>query len=223
MAQLQDIVNGDLDQLSDEQIADLLELVKTSVKRGKKEKGSGAKDLGLLIIRLAVGGFLSGHGSQKTLGWFEGYGLEATGQAFESGFGLKPGKFWAALNGGSELGGGTLTGLGLFHPLGPMMIIASMIMATAKVHRGKPIWVDKGGAETPLLYTSCALALIVAGPGKFSLDRIFGIRIPRWLVALVAASEIGMLIYGIQQKPATSPTEGQPETNATEGQKVRTS
>src|ERR1035437_1658991 len=35
--------------------------------------------IGRLLLRLAVGGFLFGHGTQKLFGWFGGHGLEATG------------------------------------------------------------------------------------------------------------------------------------------------
>ncbi|TMD43848.1 MAG: DoxX family protein, partial [Chloroflexi bacterium] len=39
----------------------------------KKQNESGVtRDLGLLVLRLAVGGLLAGHGSQKLFGWFEG-------------------------------------------------------------------------------------------------------------------------------------------------------
>ncbi len=107
------------------------------------------KDVGLLILRLTVGGLLSGHGSQKLFGWFGGYGLKGTAGWLES-MGLKPGHLWATGAGASEFGGGMLTTLGLFHPLGPIGTIAAMIMATAKAHWGKPIWVSEGGAELPV-------------------------------------------------------------------------
>ncbi len=97
------------------------------------------KDLGLLIIRLAVGSLLAEHGAQKLFGAFGGRGLEGTGGWMES-MGLKPGEEWAALAGAGELGG-LLTALGLFHPLGPIAVFGPMGVATGKVHRGKPIWV----------------------------------------------------------------------------------
>ena len=51
----------------------------------------GSMKLGRLILRLIVGGYFFGHGTQKLFGWFGGYGPEGTGQFFES-IGLRPGK-----------------------------------------------------------------------------------------------------------------------------------
>ena len=87
----------------------------------------------------------------------------------------------------SEFGGGVLTALGLFNPLGPLGIIASMSMATRKAHWGKPIWVTEGGAELPVLNIVISTALMIREPDRFSLDRLLGIRLPRWvgLVGLV--------------------------------------
>lgn len=213
MTQLKELVS---DKLSDADIADIADILA----KYQKSSDSTAKDLALLILRLSMGTFLSGHGSQKLFGWFGGYGLDATGKAFESGFGLKPGKLWALSAGLSEFGGGVLTALGLMHPLGPLASIASMLVGTVKVHWGKPIWVDKGGAEMPLNYIVIALALIIAGPGKFSVDRMLGIRVPAWLVATVAASEAALIAYVVSQNPTPAPLEGQTSTDATEGQNV---
>ncbi len=44
-----------------------------------------------LILRTLMGVLFMGHGLQKLRGWFGGYGIEGTGQFFES-IGLKPGK-----------------------------------------------------------------------------------------------------------------------------------
>src|SRR5215212_2701951 len=90
-------------------------------------------DTGILIIRLAIGLFLAGHGLQKLFAWFGGHGLAGTGGFFES-LGFRPGWFFAMAAGTSELVGGLLLALGLLGPLGPAMIIAIMIVAAATVH-----------------------------------------------------------------------------------------
>ena len=140
-------------------------------------------DLGALLLRVVQGALLAGHGAQKLFGWFNGPGLQGTSGFMEM-LGLRPGRPWAVLAGLSEFGGGVLTVLGLLNPLGPIGIIASMIMATVKAHRGKPIWATEGGAELPVTNTAAALALIFSGSGKYSLDRAFGIRLPGWLAPL---------------------------------------
>src|SRR6267154_6541947 len=120
--------------------------LKQTVVSKKEKQGGMMRDIGLLILRLVMGGLLVGHGSQKLFGWFSGPGLKGTAGFLES-LGLKPGTPWATVAAASEFGGGTLTALGLLHPLGPIGTMGGMIMATAKAHWGKPIWVTQGGAE----------------------------------------------------------------------------
>src|SRR5437870_11631584 len=146
-------------------------------------ESSTMRDIGLLILRLTMGGLLAGHGSQKLFGWFSGPGLKGTAGWLES-LGLQPGTPWATVAAASEFGGGTLTALGLLHPLGPIGTIGAMVMATATAHKGKPIWVTAGGAELPVTNMAAALSLALSGPGRFSLDSVFGIRLPRAVVAV---------------------------------------
>ena len=151
-----------------------------------KSRGARVNDLAPTIVRLAQGSLMAGHGAQKLFGSFGGPGLEGTSGFMEM-LGMRPGRPWAYLAGLSEFGGGVLTALGLFNPLGPLGIIASMSMATRKAHWGKPIWVTEGGAELPVLNIAISTALMIREPDRFSLDRLLGIRLPRWvgLVGLV--------------------------------------
>jgi putative oxidoreductase len=140
-------------------------------------------DLALLLLRTIMGSLMLGHGAQKLFGWWGGYGLEGTGGWLES-LGLRPGKPWAILAGVCEFGGGVLSLLGLGNPLGPLGVIGAMAMATRKAHWGNPIWVTEGGPELPVTNISIATALMLAGPGKYSLDRALGVRLPRWIALL---------------------------------------
>jgi putative oxidoreductase len=161
-------------------------------------------DLAALILRVVQGALLAGHGAQKLFGWFNGPGLQGTSGFMEM-LGLRPGRPWAILAGLSEFGGGVLTVLGLLNPLGPIGIIASMIMATSRAHRGKPIWVTEGGAELPVTNIAAALALILSGSGKYSLDRALGTRLPGWLGPLGLLGVLGVVYY------AENVGEGPPE------------
>jgi putative oxidoreductase len=109
--------------------------------------------------------------------------------------GLKPGRPWAYLAGGSEFGGGVLTAPGLLHPVGPVFVTGSMAMATTTAHGGKSIWVTEGGAELPVTNIAGARAIILGGPGKWSLDRALGIQLPAWIAPLGLAIVILTLIY----------------------------
>ena len=161
-------------------------------------------DLALFIIRLATGGLLAGHGAQKLFGSFGGHGLQGTAGWLES-TGLKPGKAWALMAGSGEFGGGLLTLLVLGGPISSTATLSTMAMATAKGHWGKPIWVTEGGAELPLVYGVTATALALTGPGAISLDNLLGIRVPRWLSALIALGALGTVTYGILSQPEPAP------------------
>lgn len=152
--------------------------------------------LGLLVLRLVVGGLIAGHGAQKLFGKFGGHGVQGTAGFMEM-LGLRPGRPWALLAGWSEFGGGVLTALGLLNPLGPLAVTGAMVMAWIKAHRGKPIWNTEGGAEQPLTNLAAVTALALAGPGALSLDRLFGIKLPRWflipgLIGVAAATAYGL-------------------------------
>jgi putative oxidoreductase len=168
------------------------------------------KDLGLLIVRLVVGGLLAGHGAQKLFGAFDGPGLSGVAGWLES-MGLRPGHVWAWLAGIGEFKGGVLTALGLAGPLGPIMVISAMTMAAVKGHWGKPIWASAGGAELPVTNIAVATALALAGPGRFSLDRMLGIKVPGWFTALFAIGALGTLVYGTLVLPGQE-EEGAPES-----------
>ena len=152
-------------------------------------------NLAAFILRLVLGGLMAGHGAQKLFGSFGGPGIEGTSGFMEM-LGLKPGRPWAWLAALSEFGGGALTLLGFLNPLGPIGIIGSMAMATTTAHGGKPIWVTEGGAELPVTNIAAATALMLSGPGKWSLDSAFGIRLPRFLAPLGLVVVVLAVMYG---------------------------
>lgn len=155
-----------------------------------------ANDVGLLLLRGTFGSLMAGHGAQKLFGLFGGHGLNGTSMWLES-LGFKPGKPWAIAAGTSEFGGGVLTDLGLLHPLGPLLTLGSMGIATFKVHWGKPIWVASGGAELPVLNMAIVSALILSGPGQYSLDNVLNIRLPRWLAIPGGVLAAAGVAYGV--------------------------
>ncbi|HEX5417017.1 MAG TPA: DoxX family protein [Chloroflexota bacterium] len=179
---------------------------------GKRERDGNAavrSDVGLLALRLVAGGLMAGHGAQKLFGWFGGHGLEGTGRVMES-LGFQPGKRWATRAGLGEFTGGVLTALGLFHPIGQIIMLGPMAVATARVHWGKEIWTASGGAEAPLLYSASAVCAALAGPGRFSLDRLLGIKVSGKIIALAAAGTAIGTVIAIRHRQARE-TAGEPE------------
>ncbi|WP_207957133.1 hypothetical protein [Rubrobacter tropicus] len=53
----------------------------------------------------------------------------------------------------------------------------------------------EGGAELPVTNIAAATALIVGGPGKYSLDRALGLRLPGWLAPLGLVAVIVTVLY----------------------------
>lgn len=157
------------------------------------------RSLGVLIVRLVVGGLLAGHGAQKLFGAFGGRGIEGT-EGWLHSMRLWPAPVWARMAGGSELFGGLFTMLGFLNPIGPVLGIGSMAMAWAKVHLGKPVWVTEGGPELPITNMAVLSALTLAGPGKLSVDGLFGIRVPRWVGATALAAMFAGLWLGAREK-----------------------
>jgi putative oxidoreductase len=161
---------------------------------GLKVNTSKLEDAAPTIVRLVQGSLMAGHGAQKLFGSFGGPGLEGTSGFMEM-LGMRPGRPWAYMAGLSEFGGGVLTTLGLLNPLGPLGVIGAMAMATRKAHWNKPIWVTEGGAELPVLNMAISTALMIREPDAFSLDRVLGLRLPRWIGPLGLIGIILTVLY----------------------------
>jgi putative oxidoreductase len=150
-------------------------------------------DVGLLLIHTLIGLLLAGHGAQKLFGVFGGYGLEGTGGYME-GFGLRPGKPFAALAGAAELLGGLLLAVGLLTPLAAALIAATMFVAARTDHAGKGLWITGGGAEYVLTVSAVAIGLAFNGAGAWSLDAAIGWHVSglAWGLGAFAAALAGL-------------------------------
>lgn len=135
----------------------------------------------LFMIRVVVGVVLFAHGAQKLLGWFGGQGFTGTMSVFTGTVGLP----WlvaflviiAEFFGSLALIAGFLT---RFTAASFMLI---MLGAIATVHWSKGFFMNwfgqqQGeGFEYHLLVLGMSAALLVAGGGKWAVDRF----IARWL------------------------------------------
>ncbi len=128
---------------------------------------SGA-DLGLLLMRLVVGGIFAAHGAQKVLGWWGGPNLGDFANNL-SGLGYRQSDVVAALTGFTELIGGILVLLGLFTPLAAAGLLAIAVNAIW-IKWGNGLFLADGGFEHELALAGLAAGLTLTGPGRIALD-----------------------------------------------------
>jgi putative oxidoreductase len=177
--------------------------------------------IGRLLLRLTIGGFFIGHGTQKLFGWFGGHGLEGTGQFFEQ-LGMRPGRQHAFAAGAAEAGGGALLAAGLATPVAASAITATMLTAIQRVHLKNGPWVTGGGYEYNVVLIAGVLALAEVGPGPLSLDGALGHdwHGPAWALAALGAGAVGAAAahqYAARQ-PQPAPAEAAQAQAVTEPQ-----
>jgi putative oxidoreductase len=147
-------------------------------------------EIGLLLLRLAVGTTLSAHGAQKLFGWFGGPGLEGTGRGFEM-IGFLPGRRHALMAGLTEVGGGALLALGFLTPVAASIVCAVMFVAAVSVHVKQGFFITAGGFEYNLILGVAGLSAAFTGPGAVSIDGLLG-----WQLA-GASWGVGALVVGL--------------------------
>src|ERR1700760_357045 len=125
--------------------------------------------IGRLLLRLTVGGFFFGHGTQKLFGWFGGHGIEATSNMFES-LGMRPGKRNAVAAGVAGAAAGAALAVGFATPLAAGALTSVMLTAIHRVHLKNGPWVTNGGYEYNVVLIAAALTLAEIGPGALSVD-----------------------------------------------------
>lgn len=120
------------------------------------------KDTGLLWLRVLMGLGIATHGYAKLFG---GRMDSFTAGIGALGFPLPIFFAWAAAL--SEFVGGLLVALGLRTRFAAALVAATMAVAAFVVHRADPFKVR----ELALAYFTMSVAVILLGPGKYSLDR----------------------------------------------------
>ena len=128
-----------------------------------------------LVLRLALAIVIFPHGAQKALGWFGGHGFAGTMGYFRSqGIPMVFGLLAIA----AELLGSLGVAVGLLTRVAAFGIACVMLVAILTVHRPYGFFMNwfgnkKGeGFEFHLLALGIAIALILTGGGRWSIDAL---------------------------------------------------
>jgi putative oxidoreductase len=124
-------------------------------------------DLGILVLRLALGIMFVAHGLQMAFGLFGGPGVKGFSQML-SGLGFAPAIFWSYIASYTVLLGGLLVIIGVQTRLAAILLLIFILTAGIKVHLNKGFFLSNGGFEYTFVIAAICLALILLGPGKFS-------------------------------------------------------
>ena len=130
-----------------------------------------------LMLRIPLGLIFMAHGSQKLLGLFGGKGLTATFSSFERDLGIPA--IFTLLAIIAEFGGGFGVLTGFLTRLSAAGISAVMLVAIYKVHWVHGFFLNMGctpsrghGIEYNIALLGMALYLMIAGGGRWCLDRL---------------------------------------------------
>jgi putative oxidoreductase len=122
-------------------------------------------------LRLALGIVMVAHGAQKVFGFWGGKGFNAfIGNDPPFAF-MRPGWLWMSAAALTELVGGLLVLAGLLTRIGALFIAVVMLVAMLGVHWGA-FFVGNRGIEYMVALLGIALALMIAGGGQASIDRM---------------------------------------------------
>lgn len=121
-------------------------------------------------VRLAMAAIFIGHGSQKVLGTFSGPGFKAFTSGNTPFSFMRPSWVWLGAAALSELLGGLLIGLGFLTRVGAFFIACTMLTAILGIHWPN-FFMNNRGYEYPMALFAMALALLITGGGRASVDR----------------------------------------------------
>jgi putative oxidoreductase len=157
-------------------------------------------DLGLVLLRFAVGGVFFAHGMQHVFGMWGGTGIGGLTQGLST-FGFTRPGVLAWVTAVTELVGGAGVVLGLLTPLAATGLLALMINAVL-LKAGNGFFIagppGAGAVELEVVLGLAAAALVLTGPGRIALDngRTWQRRPAPWgVLLLVVGVAAGLLAF----------------------------
>lgn len=155
-------------------VASPLEIAPVDAEQRLKAAGRrGTQDLGLLLLRVALGVVFIAHGLQKAFGWWGGEGLDGFKAALiEAGY--QHAELLTYVAAGAQIAAGVLLVLGLFTPVaaaGALAFLVNSVLVTFSAQREDGgLFVLGSDAEYLLVLTALAAAIILVGPGRYGFD-----------------------------------------------------
>ena len=123
------------------------------------------KDEGLLFLRLGMGCMMMYHGAPKIMGGVETWIKVGAAMKF-LGISFMP-ELWGFMAACSEFFGGLFIALGLFTRVACIFVTMTMVVAASmKFATGAGLFGASQAIENGIVY----LALLISGPGSYSLD-----------------------------------------------------
>ena len=169
-------------------------------------------DAAALVLRLGVGLIFAIHGAQKAFGWWGGSGL-AGWEAVMVRMGFRPARLFAAVSVAAELGGGLGLALGFLTPLAATLLIGQSIVIIFAAHWPRGFFNRDNGYEFPLALVAGIVAVLLLGPGSFSVDARIGFDLgPDVRSVLLALGVVGGV--ATLAIPRLFPAPSQPATGA---------
>jgi putative oxidoreductase len=134
----------------------------------------GTQDLGLLLLRLAIGALLIGHGLQKAFGLWGGPGFDGFEESLTDA-GFQHADILTYVATGGQIAAGVLLVLGLFTPVAAAGALAYSVtgilaeaMAAHEEARLASFLTD--GHEYKVILVCAIAAIILIGPGRYGFD-----------------------------------------------------
>jgi putative oxidoreductase len=140
-------------------------------------------DIAALVLRISVGVVMFPHGAQKLLGWFGGYGFSGTMGFFTAKMGIPAVFVFLVIM--SEFFGSLALIAGAVTLLAAFGIGCVMLVATLMVHLPHGFFMNWAGNqqgegfEFHLLAMAIAIALIIKGGGRWSVDSLLASKMEK--------------------------------------------
>jgi putative oxidoreductase len=131
----------------------------------------GTQDLGLLVLRVALGAWFVSRGLQKVFGWWGGPGLQGFKKELTEA-GYQNADLLSYLGAGAQIAAGVLLILGLFTPVAGAVGLAVLVAGAMAAFHSQDVkgLVLGSEAETLLVLAAATAAVVLAGPGRYGFD-----------------------------------------------------